>query len=413
MHPRTASGAAGPCRFPRRRGDAPHRPAVLRAGALFPPQARGCTVELLSLLAATRVSPAGAGMHRRWRESSHGYCGFPRRRGDAPSRGLLESLGRPFPPQARGCTSWPRWWRGCVAVSPAGAGMHPGPTTRASRSRRFPRRRGDAPRRPRPPGPARTFPPQARGCTPASQGLGGRLGVSPAGAGMHLPRGRRRERGCCFPRRRGDAPYRRAAAIDALRFPPQARGCTPETGRGVRSPEVSPAGAGMHPRAAGSTGARRCFPRRRGDAPRPAAVSRRSRSFPPQARGCTLHRQGQRTQRHVSPAGAGMHPTRATIPPVSSCFPRRRGDAPHTRARREQWWRFPPQARGCTEAHTEALPAPKVSPAGAGMHRVQPFGSRTGGRFPRRRGDAPRHRHHILVVAEFPPQARGCTVGRK
>ena len=181
---RTGSGRRGSS-FPRRRGDAPGRGDDLADETKFPPQARGCTADLVSGADGPWVSPAGAGMHPQGALGRPELRGFPRRRGDAPS---TRSDGREmmsFPPQARGCTCRPDGGPRPVVVSPAGAGMHPWCPRCRKRRKGFPRRRGDAPagrsdRRRRP-----GFPPQARGCTCGYLLGAGRVIVSPAGAGMH------------------------------------------------------------------------------------------------------------------------------------------------------------------------------------------------------------------------------------
>ena len=112
--------------------------------------------------------------------------GFPRRRGDGPFPGLVDTRNPVFPPQARGWTSRSMTSRRSAAVSPAGAGMdRVRPGSRPCQSS-FPRRRGDGPgfryRWPR----LWQFPPQARGWTVPDEVPSGRLAVSPAGAGMDL-----------------------------------------------------------------------------------------------------------------------------------------------------------------------------------------------------------------------------------
>ena len=436
--------------FPRRRGDAPRVRFGRTGGAPFPPQARGCTSLRPGSTRARNVSPAGAGMHPRlWASTERGIC-FPRRRGDAPGDSRARPRPVPFPPQARGCTDAGRHPRDGGPVSPAGAGMHRLHGGCPAGDGRFPRRRGDAPRRAEVRLRKRAFPPQARGCTRAIRDALTRRAVSPAGAGMHPPPPRRgsrvsrfppQARGCtaerhrhvqsqdvspagagmhrakfsptppwpCFPRRRGDAPQRRILDFRVLRFPPQARGCTLVAARPGGDADVSPAGAGMHLFLTGQSRLTVRFPRRRGDAPFLRPTSAPPELFPPQARGCTAKKFIPGELDPVSPAGAGMHRTDRSSAGSESGFPRRRGDAPFLRNQSLAVSRFPPQARGCTDADSPLMLTDSVSPAGAGMHPDEDRGDRERDGFPRRRGDAPYAAAATTGSARFPPQARGCT----
>ena len=307
-------------------------------------------------------------MHRRRPPQPAAPVGFPRRRGDAPSP---DPNGPPqvgFPPQARGCTPAERRTERRRDVSPAGAGMHRRRFSPPVPLDCFPRRRGDAPSSAMPIRGRALFPPQARGCTAARRVIATGTGVSPAGAGMHRAKKRKRRNADRFPRRRGDAPAPAVLVYRSARFPPQARGCTTRLrGRRARR-RVSPAGAGMHriktPPALGLVG----FPRRRGDAPGRPVGRNPVPPFPPQARGCTSDSRLESRLSRVSPAGAGMHPGSGPLPPYPLSFPRRRGDAPLPRRVSGADWGFPPQARGCTFATRRRPARPLVSPAGAGMH---------------------------------------------
>ena len=314
---------------------------------------------------------------------------FPRRRGDAPPLDQRDRRGGEFPPQARGCTDHVREPPFGAGVSPAGAGMHRAGERVVGHHQRFPRRRGDAPSRPSGGGTTTRFPPQARGCTLHTAKAESTGGVSPAGAGMHRPPFLSPTPGSGFPRRRGDAPQLLRLLCGPRMFPPQARGCTLRGHRPSPRPVVSPAGAGMHRCAAGTTGSSSSFPRRRGDAPSTATLSRPATEFPPQARGCTEERGRERGRAGVSPAGAGMHRRQTKRHPPRCSFPRRRGDAPRRPQGSPRAAPFPPQARGCTDVTEDEPDEETVSPAGAGMHLRARSRRRVSGCFPRRRGDAP------------------------
>ena len=389
MHPRPCGNVKRAGRFPRRRGDAPYQAYRERMAQWFPPQARGCTCGPHHDRLHAGVSPAGAGMHPPPTIRVRARDGFPRRRGDAPSVMSGTPPSSQFPPQARGCTTVHRSRRRRPGVSPAGAGMHRGRSPRPSSPSRFPRRRGDAPTPESANAKPAAFPPQARGCTFAKSSPAAGAVVSPAGAGMHPPPAH----GCasrrCFPRRRGDAPLLVASWRKAGSFPPQARGCTSSVRRDPAIPPVSPAGAGMHPGSLRSHPGPPGFPRRRGDAPRVASPLTIRNPFPPQARGCTFAGHTDPIGRPVSPAGAGMHLRLTAVASTSRSFPRRRGDAPRPRPPACPSILFPPQARGCTLHGAGPQPARMVSPAGAGMHPVPTPPPLAAPGFPRRRGDAP------------------------
>ena len=91
-------------------------------------------------------------------------------------------------------------------ASPAHAGMHPMPSRRGAVGARFPRTRGDAPRKTPENSISRLLPPHTRGCTLDRAKVRDYSHASPAHAGMH-PRNLHGEpEPCGFPRTRGDAP---------------------------------------------------------------------------------------------------------------------------------------------------------------------------------------------------------------
>ena len=390
MHLGLHSPIPGTHRFPRRRGDAPIQVETSHASAKFPPQARGCTGSLLRVLIQGIVSPAGAGMHPGGRRPTRARPRFPRRRGDAPCGECGDSPPPGFPPQARGCTITVPTPGASEAVSPAGAGMHRTRTGPDSGRTRFPRRRGDAPLALRPAVHQVVFPPQARGCTLLVGQPDDLPVVSPAGAGMHPPPGDAAGRCACFPRRRGDAPELLLMMTVLAKFPPQARGCTDPAAVPDRRRVVSPAGAGMHRPPVATAPSRSSFPRRRGDAPFARNSQSGRPRFPPQARGCTPDVEPLVVPGVVSPAGAGMHRITKTPAMIRQSFPRRRGDAPSPTSGGGSPKSFPPQARGCTLRALARKARANVSPAGAGMHQVRSTEASAKVGFPRRRGDAPR-----------------------
>ena len=294
--------------FPRRRGDGPCSPTASRSACSFPPQARGWTPSPLHLHPSGPVSPAGAGMDR---DSAAARCRcrrFPRRRGDGPIEKVSGKRRQRFPPQARGWTRLASRPRPAIEISPAGAGMDRLGRLVPLPAASFPRRRGDGPLAVMSVARPSKFPPQARGWTAAASAEIVFPVVSPAGAGMDLDGRTRRRNPASFPRRRGDGPPKPAPSPAKKRFPPQARGWTSPGGGTTTTATVSPAGAGMDPSCGRRQVLSIRFPRRRGDGPRPAVYQDGTRWFPPQARGWTLLEGGQPVAVRVSPAGAGMDP---------------------------------------------------------------------------------------------------------
>ena len=92
-----------------------------------------------------------------------------------------------------------------------------------------------------------------------------------------------------------------------------------------------------------------------------------SDDFPPHTRGWTLESRLIGNQWSVSPAHAGMDPSRATSARRSRCFPRTRGDGPDTRTSLSSSPEFPPHTRGWTRTYHGQVQATAVSPAHAGM----------------------------------------------
>ena len=192
--------------FPRRRGDGPgpHRDPGRRRE--FPPQARGWTPCASWPRSVCTVSPAGAGMDRSLSRTGRAVPRFPRRRGDGPSQTSAKASSAVFPPQARGWTLDTYLPLCLTFVSPAGAGMDPRHRAVIARRESFPRRRGDGPLLVDVLPLRGAFPPQARGWTVGMGSSSGGMAVSPAGAGMDPPFAFSAFPSPGFPRRRGDGP---------------------------------------------------------------------------------------------------------------------------------------------------------------------------------------------------------------
>ena len=337
---------------------------------------------------------------------------FPRTRGDVPDlKRTLQQLGV-FPPHTRGCTLDPTtpgpgldvspahagmypsfcstWHLRYSQVSPAHAGMYRGSCERTPPgSGCFPRTRGDVPGRRGSNKIGSWFPPHTRGCTGVISGESLPQSVSPAHAGMYpgYKRIGRTPRG--FPRTRGDVPMNNQGILVNGTFPPHTRGCTPSGPGGGDSTGVSPAHAGMYRHWRGRTREHPGFPRTRGDVPHDFNALGLVPEFPPHTRGCTLGSIRLRERVNVSPAHAGMYRIERLEDTRDSSFPRTRGDVPLLKTAQDRSSKFPPHTRGCTSTLLQLHPPITVSPAHAGMYPNTSSCSRRSISFPRTRGDVP------------------------
>ena len=173
---------------------------------------------------------------------------------------------------------------------------------------RFPRVRGDVPRRSMILTTLSKFSPRARGCSYRIPVRKFRVRVFPACAGMFLL-------------------FSQARQYDP-RFSPRARGCSAEAAALEAAAEVFPACAGMFPRIERNPIITAGFPRVRGDVPCAAAVV-----------GCLLV---------VFPACAGMFRLSSMLRIWVMSFPRVRGDVPRKRTCPPPTNPFSPRARGCS-----------------------------------------------------------------
>ena len=72
---------------------------------------------------------------------------FPRIRGDVPETIMFEQFKQLFSPHTRGCSLWPSLQPPSATVFPAYAGMFLNQLSEKELALRFPRIRGDVPRR--------------------------------------------------------------------------------------------------------------------------------------------------------------------------------------------------------------------------------------------------------------------------
>ena len=176
--------------------------------------------------------------------------------------------------------------------------------------------------------------------------------------------------------------------------------------------EVSPAYAGIDPSKRLGETSTGCFPRIRGDRPAYAGMMRNAGWFPPHTRGSTRPDMPPRARQAVSPAYAGIDRATWQRSINGACFPRIRGDRPRGAVPALGEHAFPPHTRGSTcRAHRDPC-YDRVSPAYAGIDpRYRPARRCTRG-FPRIRGDRPGGAVQYEVMSKFPPHTRGSTGSR-
>ena len=177
-----------PGRFPRTRGDGPTRIIGRWRWRRFPPHARGWTESSRSRSRSPDVSPARAGMDLAPTQRDSGFAGFPRTRGDGPGAGPAIRRECRFPPHARGWTRHGDRWDQGSEVSPARAGMDRRWSAPAARQYGFPRTRGDGPLISRCAIGRYAFPPHARGWTRQPPPLDSRVRVRRSGQARTLAR---------------------------------------------------------------------------------------------------------------------------------------------------------------------------------------------------------------------------------
>ena len=188
---------------------------------------------------------------------------------------------------------------------------------------------------------------------------------------------------------RGDVPPYMIGIEPQSEFSPRARGCSEHPQHVSPDPPVFPACAGMFLINGSSVVWLMSFPRVRGDVPWSQAKSCISRWFSPRARGCSYDLGLTIEHIPVFPACAGMFRANSIHTPLKPCFPRVRGDVPHSLQRPGRGWSFSPRARGCSFVVVLGVFQDSVFPACAGMFLELIWDSPTHMRFPRVRGDVP------------------------
>ncbi len=254
-----------------------------------------------------------------------------------------------------------------------------------------------------------TVSPAHAGMDPRAPSARCRRRVSPAHAGMDPRKLATEMAKAGLPRPRGDGPRRGRGLGHAHGSPPPTRGWTrtPMAASSIR--RVSPAHAGMDPRAPFCRMTSTCLPRPRGDGPRPPHGRVLRRGSPPPTRGWTRGLPHRRTGRRVSPAHAGMDPRSLAGCIMSFCLPRPRGDGPRVGGAGTEGTASPPPTRGWTRGRVLNRQPVLVSPAHAGMDPTATPATRGEASLPRPRGDGPVEKLKHPQRKASPPPTRGWT----
>ena len=197
--------------------------------------------------------------------------------------------------------------------------------------------------------------------------------------------------------------------IDSIESPPPTRGWTSAISHHSPCPQVSPAYAGMDPTRRKDAEQGRRLPRLRGDGPWTEGRGQTEGRSPPPTRGWTLRRTASRAVPNVSPAYAGMDLCPTSAHAISGRLPRLRGDGPGLLRSVVHPARSPPPTRGWTRLAVLLDLLDAVSPAYAGMDppRPAPWCQRTC--LPRLRGDGPGVSLGTGQHVASPPPTRGWT----
>ena len=270
---------------PRRCGEHAKKAAKDATDAGSPPQVRGTCPPGSGAPQATAAHPRRCGEHRRRRALPLRVPGSPRRCGEHPPNGIFNAIGVGSPPQVRG----------------------------TSRAASGPSRRRVA-----------GSPPQVRGTSMLDRGLQQVPRLTPAGAGNISPASPALPRRRAHPRRCGEHANKSATAMLPTGSPPQVRGTSRLRERAARDRGLTPAGAGnivrrgrggrrtpAHPagagnmRAAAETPRKAGSPRRCGEHPLRRRRGELTPGSPPQVRGTSHAPLARRTRHGLTPAGAG------------------------------------------------------------------------------------------------------------
>ena len=312
--------------YPRWRGDDGFVDLDALTNGELPPLARGRPHHRGGAQRLDRTTPAGAGTTCSRSRSTRSSANYPRWRGDDNSAGGPGPWTQELPPLARGRHRVGREEGAGEGTTPAGAGTTPACPGASSLSQSYPRWRGDDGREANRPASREELPPLARGRPSSSARDSRSRRATPAGAGTTWAASSAGVISWSYPRWRGDDAESLADGAPKVELPPLARG-RPRSQISAAPPRrATPAGAGTTPESNRCTGARRSYPRWRGDDHRGPADRHHRRELPPLARGRHRDQLGGGPGRRATPAGAGTTYSSIRAASVGRSYPRWRGD---------------------------------------------------------------------------------------
>ena len=214
-----------------------------------------------------------------------------------------------------------------------------------------------------------------------------------------------------FPRASGDGPSTIERFNFTRAFPPRERGWSHAHLVDQSVVPVSPARAGMVPRAEPFAAQVNGFPRASGDGPTPDNATPQPFKFPPRERGWSRFLCGFPDVFLVSPARAGMVPKLIQRRRHGCGFPRASGDGPNLLHAAFKRRLFPPRERGWSLVPDTIASIEFVSPARAGMVPGSTAEILRSWGFPRASGDGPGEPNFMMARSTFPPRERGWSPG--
>ncbi len=268
--------------YPRSRGEHPwYFPHSLQLPGL-PPLTRGARRARRRRRRVERSTPAHAGstLHDRGGRSAHGV--YPRSRGEHASPSAFTAAATGLPPLTRGALDRKPEVLSAPGSTPAHAGSTLAEPCGSTRTRVYPRSRGEHDRLPAPAASTAGLPPLTRG---GHEGNGGELGLPPLTRGalvrVRVPRGKlgstpahagsteRCASVCCptavYPRSRGEHWWGWAWQARVAGLPPLTRGARADADAGRVYTRSTPAHAGSTAAGALPLNVEEVYPRSRGE----------------------------------------------------------------------------------------------------------------------------------------------------
>ena len=377
---------------------------------LAPPHTRGSTRRRGPDRRRPHGSPALAGIDPCAPSTSRFCARLPRTRGDRPLLERLKVACESAPPHTRGSTPALGRRRGRLGGSPAHAGIDPKGYRARAVPVGLPRTRGDRPQADLSLFYVGEAPPHTRGSTRGHERRREPRVGSPAPAGVAPSRRVGWGSRSGLPRTRGDRPHHPTVKPVALMAPPHTRGSTRPVTPPLPPPHGSPAHAGIDPWSRRARSRSRWLPRTRGDRPITRVAFASPPGAPPHTRGSTLRKIDDAARAEGSPAHAGIDPSTTPCPRQVCRLPRTRGDRPTVMRCVRVTSTAPPHTRGSTPRVDDPARDAEGSPAHAGIDPTRDAARPIGGRLPRTRGDRPSVSSVNTANGMAPPHTRGSTL---